>query len=101
MALLEPRRKSEGPLLGIESPRAQWDILRKEAGCPDLRLHDLRRTFASAALTAGYSLNQIGELLGHASPQTMAGYAYLMPQPAALAVEAIANKLEEMMAPVT
>ena len=54
---------------------------------------------ASAAVTAGYTLAQVGELLGHASPQTTAGYAYLMPQPAAKAVDVIASKLEEMMAP--
>ena len=73
--------------------------MRAEAKCPDLRLHDLRRTFASVALSAGYTLAQVGELLGHASPQTTAGYAYLMPQPAAKAVDVIAGKLTEMMAP--
>ena len=99
MALLEPYRKETGLILGIKSPRALWQKVRTEAGCPDLRLHDLRRTFASAALTAGYSLAQVGELLGHASPQTTAGYAYLMPQPAAKAVDVIAGKLTEMMAP--
>ena len=87
-------------MLGIASPRSLWELVRKEAGCPDLRLHDLRRTFASTALGLGYTLAQIGELLGHASPATTAGYAWMAPQPAALAVEAIANKLEEMMAPV-
>ena len=60
---------------------------------------DRRRTFSSAALTAGYTLAQVGVLLGHASPQTTAGYAYLMPQPAAKAVDVIAGKLAEMMAP--
>lgn len=84
-------------LLGIADPSNLWKVIRKEAGCPDLRMHDLRRTFASAALSLGYSLAQVGELLGHASTQTTAGYAYLMEEPALKAAGDIASKLEAMM----
>jgi site-specific recombinase XerD len=41
-------------------------------------MHDLRHSFASAALAAGLSLAQIGELLGHRHAQTTMGYAHLM-----------------------
>jgi integrase len=98
MAIIKGLPKTEdGTLLGIADPSNLWKLVRFEAGCPDLRMHDLRRTFASAALSLGYSLAQVGELLGHASTQTTAGYAYLMEEPAQLAAEAIASKLEEMM----
>ena len=62
----------------IVSPKKLWDRIRRDAGCPDLRLHDLRHSFASAALSAGLSLAQIGELLGHKSTQTTKRYAHLV-----------------------
>ena len=65
-------------LTGIADPKRLWGKIREEAGCPDLRIHDLRHSFASAAIQAGLSLAQIGELLGHRSPQTTARYAHLV-----------------------
>lgn len=64
-------------LVGIKSPKALWEKIRVAAGCPDLRLYDLRHTFASAALAAGYSLDQVGLLLGHRSPVTTRRYTHL------------------------
>jgi len=78
MAVLDRLPHTSGTLTGILSPTKMWQSVRREAGCPDLRLHDLRHSFASAALSAGYSLSQIGELLGHASTQTTQRYAHLV-----------------------
>lgn len=55
-----------------------WRKVRIEAGCPDLKLLDTRRTFASFALSSGKSLDQIGELLGHTNPKTTKGYSFLI-----------------------
>lgn len=78
MAVLETLPRTTGTLTGIKSPQKLWRRIRRDAGCPDLRLQDLRRSFASVALSLGYSLAQIGELLGHSSTQTTKGYAYLI-----------------------
>jgi integrase len=51
--------------------------IRMDAGCPDLRVHDLRHTFGSYALEKGYTLDQIGEALNHSNPQTTKIYAEL------------------------
>lgn len=67
-----------GTITGIKNPKKLWISVRTAAGCPDLRLHDLRHSFASAALDQGLSLAQIGELLGHASTQTTKRYAHLV-----------------------
>lgn len=75
--LINQLPRTTGTITGIAWPYKLWYKVRAEAGCPDLRLHDLRRSFASVALDLGYSLAQIGELLGHASTQTTAGYAWL------------------------
>jgi integrase len=56
-----------------------WAILRKAANIPDVRLHDLRHTYASVLASAGLSLPVIGALLGHASPTTTHRYAHLFP----------------------
>lgn len=87
----------DGSLTGIQSPRDLWETIRREAGCPDLRLYDLRRTFASAALRLGYTLDQIGELLGHTSGTTTKRYAWLMDEIRAEASNATADLLGLMM----
>ena len=89
-----PRRAT---LTGIRSPAKLWRRLRVLAGCPDLRLHDLRHSFASAALQAGLSLPQIGELLGHASAQTSKRYAHLANASAQSGVARTADVLSAML----
>ena len=54
-----------------------WEIVRKRAELEDVRLHDLRHTFASRALALGESLPVIGKLLGHSQVETTARYAHL------------------------
>ncbi|MBL0319901.1 MAG: tyrosine-type recombinase/integrase [Alphaproteobacteria bacterium] len=52
-------------------------ILEK-AGIKDLRKHDLRHAFASFAIMAGLTLEEIGQLLGHLTPQTTKRYSHLV-----------------------
>ena len=56
---------------------ADWYRLRAHAGLDDVRIHDLRHSYASRALAAGESLSMIGKLLGHADIQSTARYAHL------------------------
>lgn len=95
--LLRPYRTRTSTLTGILSPKKLWDAVRVEAGCPDLRMHDLRHSFASAALAAGYSLDQIGELLGHRSNQTTKRYAHLVEEMAAKAAADVGDALAARM----
>lgn len=55
-----------------------WALVRDKAQLEDVRLHDLRHSFASVAADAGASLPMIGGLLGHANPQTTARYVHLV-----------------------
>ena len=94
--------RTSGTLTGIGPPTKLWNRIRREAGCPDLRLHDLRHSFASAALSAGLSLAQIGELLGHKTAETTKRYAHLMEEPAAAAAAATVDIIQQRMTgPVT
>ena len=58
-----------------------WERIRKAASIPEVRLHDLRHSFASMAVASGASLPMIGKLLGHSQPQTTARYAHLADDP--------------------
>ena len=69
-----PGRKPGAPLSGIF---LQWRRARGLAGLDDVRLHDLRHSFASRALALGESLPTIARLLGHARVQTTSRYAHL------------------------
>lgn len=79
LARLQTRRGVDGfifrPRLRV---REAWDRVRRKAGCPDLRIYDLRRTFASAGLAAGLSLEVIGQLLGHTDLAATKVYARMM-----------------------
>jgi integrase len=54
-----------------------WTVLRARAGLTDVRIHDLRHSFASVAIRDGISLTMISRLLGHALPETTERYAHL------------------------
>ena len=54
-----------------------WIVARAFAGLHDVRLHDLRHSFASLAASRGVSLLMIGKLLGHRVPATTQRYAHL------------------------
>lgn len=59
----------------------------------DVRIHDLRHTFASVGISSGFSLPTIGSLLGHSQPSVTQRYAHLADNPRAKASEEIAAKI--------
>jgi integrase len=64
-----------------------WRLICKAADITGLRIHDLRHSYASALVGAGFSLPTIGALLGHSHPQTTARYAHLLDDPLRKATE--------------
>ena len=56
-----------------------WFMVRDSAGLSDVRIHDLRHTFASLLVNKGVSLYEVQTLLGHSSPQMTQRYAHLAP----------------------
>ncbi len=65
-------------LVNIQKP---WRRIRKLADLEDVRIHDLRHSFAAIAASNGASLPLIGQLLGHTQPQTTKRYAHLAAKP--------------------
>ena len=70
-----------------------WQTVRAPAGLTDVRLHDLRHSYASRALALGESLTMIGRLLGHKQIETTARYAHLARDSAQEAAERIAESI--------
>ena len=75
----------------VKEIRRFWISVQKEAKLPDVRIHDLRHTFASLLVSGGASLEMIGKLLGHTQMQTTQRYAHLMDSPLRAGVDAVAH----------
>ena len=67
-------RKPGARMVNLLTP---WRVLRARAGLDDVRIHDLRHSYASRALALGESLPMIGRLLGHRQVRSTARYAHL------------------------
>jgi integrase len=70
-----------------------WQRVRARAGLKDVRIHDLRHTFASTAVASGQGLPMIGKLLGHTQVQTTARYAHLAADPVKNAADLVSGEL--------
>ena len=68
-----------------------WRSLRAVSGLRDVRLHDLRHTYASLALRQGETVLAIGRLLGHRDPATTLRYTHFAPAAMRDAVEAVGS----------
>ena len=74
-----------------------WGEIREEAQLRDVRLHDLRHSFASHAAARSETLPMIGKLLGHRHVTTTARYAHLDDGHVIEAGQRIGDLIEEMM----
>lgn len=73
--------------------RRFWRHLQKAVGIEDVRINDLRHTFASLLISGGASLAVIGKLLGHTQAKTTQRYAHLMDSPLRDGVDAVGGML--------
>ena len=76
----------------VGTPRV-WTKIRAAAGLDDVRLHDLRHSFASIAVSGGASLPIIGALLGHSDSATTQRYAHLHDDPLKAASDAVGGRI--------
>lgn len=83
-----PNHKTMRP---YESVFNSWNSARKLAGLEDVRLHDLRHSFASFAINSGRSIYEIKALLGHQQLRTTERYSHLAKSTLMSAVDAVGN----------
>lgn len=74
-----------------------WRRIRAAADLSDVRLHDLRHSFASVAAANGTSLQMIGALLGHKDSATTARYAHLSYDPVRVAADNASKEIEKAL----
>ena len=74
-----------------------WYSVRKEAGIEDVRLHDLRHTFASHAVLRGIPLPVVSRLLGHRQPSMTLRYAHVGDREIEAAAERIGAAIARAM----
>jgi integrase len=85
-----PGMRAESASAAIEKA---WSRIRAAADLIDVRLHDLRHSFASVGAAGGLSLPIIGALLGHKHATTTARYAHLSADPLRAANETVGERI--------
>jgi len=70
-----------------------WDTARKSVGLGDVRVHDLRHSFASFLVNAGRSLYEVQKILGHTQIKTTQRYAHLSQESLLSAANAVSNSV--------
>jgi integrase len=89
-----PGKREGRPLVGIDKV---WFRVRAAAGLQDVRLHDLRHSFASMGVAGGLSLPIIGALLGHKHTATTGRYAHLSADPLRAANDVVGMRIAAAM----
>ena len=72
-----------------------WFSFRRRCALPDVRIHDLRHSFASTAIMDNVPLSTIGKLLGHKLVETTAKYAHLSDDVIGEAAERVSGSLAQ------
>jgi integrase len=72
-----------------------WDSIRRKVGLADVRLHDLRHSYASFLVNVGRSLYEVQRLLGHHDPKVTMRYAHLSPSAMLEAVNIVGGVAEK------
>ena len=72
-----------------------WHRARERAEVEDVRIHDLRHSFASRALALGLALPMIGRLLGHTDVGSTARYAHLSRDAEKVAAARVGGSIED------
>ena len=105
-AIIERQAQTESPFV-FPSPRDPeracspnlplWYSVRRQAGIEDVRLHDLRHTFASHAVLQGIPLPVVSRLLGHKRPSMTLRYAHVGDRDTEAAAERIGAAIEHAL----
>ena len=104
-AIIERQPRSKSPWVfpsPMDPARARvglgmWEKVRKLADIEDVRLHDLRHTFASQAAMQGIPLPVVARLLGHAQVQMTLRYAHVSDRDVEAAAERVGGVMAEIM----
>lgn len=80
----------------LQEIKRAWRSICRDAGLAEVRIHDLRHTYASHLVSSGLSLPIVGRLLGHTQAQTTQRYAHLADAPLRAATEVFALRVSSL-----
>ena len=80
---------------------SSWNTARKRAGLPDVRIHDLRHSFASFLINAGRSIYEVQKILGHTQIKTTQRCSHLSQETLLAAVNTAVEALGQVFSPTT
>lgn len=89
-----PAHIGKGHFQGL--PRI-WRAIAKSAGLKDVRLHDLRHSFASVSVADGASLYVLAKVLGHTQARTTERYSHLAEDPVRRMADRTSKKIAAAM----
>ncbi|CCG41810.1 tyrosine-type recombinase/integrase [Magnetospirillum molischianum] len=89
-----PSTRSDGPIVGLQKT---WEMTREWCGIDAVRLHDLRHSFATYAVSDGASLYLVGKALGHKQSRTTERYAHVADDPVKAVMDRTADHLAALM----
>lgn len=91
-----PNPDTGKPFVSIFS---SWNTARKRAGLPDVRIHDLRHSFASFLINAGRSIYEVQKILGHTQIKTTQRYSHLSQETLLAAANTAVEALGQAFSP--
>lgn len=80
----------------INTIKKSWHTIRTKAGLADVRIHDLRHTYASHLVSSGLSLSIVGKLLGHTQASTTKALCHLADESLRAARQVFGKKVGRM-----
>lgn len=83
-----PNPKTREPYVSVFY---SWNTARKQAGLPEVRMHDLRHSMASNMVNSGRSIYEVAKVLGHTQLKTSQRYSHLSQETLIAAVDAAAT----------
>ena len=92
-----PNQDPTGSHLTMRSLDCYWRRFRAGIGLDDVRIHDLRHSFATEAVRQGVSLPVVSKLLGHSNIKMTMRYAHASDADAEAAAEKIGKYLGDML----
>ena len=92
-----PNPKTLKPYVSIHY---SWDSARKAAGLKDVRIHDLRHSFASFLVNSGRTLYEVQHLLGHTQIKTTQRYSHLTQDTLLEASNAVTRAVGHLFTPM-
>jgi integrase len=94
--VLDTLDKNSYYILGIKSPRRVWEKIKNIVGLKDIRLHDIRHSYASWSLQK-INLSEVGNLLGHRDQATTQRYAHIHQDQAILNANKVGAHIENLI----